>query len=178
MKIFLPALLMGFLLLGSSLPGKAAPPSNLQVGFYLLHDVCHEESQVHLITMVKTTPGDLTDYVNHISRTADQTLAVIERLEKDDPSLRLDNNPLPPFEQEVRGSIRADKQHQLLFGVSGPSFTRALLLTQIEATNYILHIAKVLAGEDTDADRAHTLRKISGRWLTLRDRGVVLLNQN
>jgi hypothetical protein len=163
-----------------SMPARAASGSehDLRVGFYLLHDVCNKETQVHLITLIKTTPARETDYVGRISRLADGTLAIVTRLEEGDSSLAMEDNPLPTFEQKVRSSIRADKQHQLLFGTSGPDFARALLVTQIEAANYILHIARNLAEEDTDADRAATLRKVSSRWLAIRNEGFRLLDRS
>jgi hypothetical protein len=169
--------------LGGSLLPVAADPvpvsaADLRVGFYLLHDVCQQETQVDMLAIIKTTPPDVAAYVKRISHVADDTLATIEGLEKADPSLKIDRNPLPLFEQTVRSDIRADKQHQLLFGTSGPHFARALLVAQIEAAAYILHMAEVLAREDKDAGRAATLQKISTQWLALRTEGFRLLDVN
>jgi hypothetical protein len=151
-------------------------PDDEQVGFYLLSDVCQQETQVKLITLIKTTPPGVVDFVKRVSQTADESVATINRLQKGDPSLKTTDNPLPAFEQRVRNSIRDDKQHQLLFGTKGPDFARALLVTQIEATNYITNIAKDLAASDPDPDCARTLNRLSAKWLSLRVEAFRLLD--
>ncbi len=77
----------------------------------------------------------------------------------------------------MRASIKADKQHTLLFGSKGDAFALHLLFAQIEGTNYISHLAKVWAERDPDADRDATMRHMSARWLALREEGFRLLAQ-
>jgi hypothetical protein len=148
---------------------------DLQVGFFLLHEVCHEESPLHFITLVKTTPKEVADFLGRISREADASVETIDAMEARDKSLVIEKNPLPDMELSVRKSIREDKQHQLLFGTSGPAFARALIVTQIEASNYIAHLSKVLAEEDPSPGRAKSLRDLSAKWLSLRDEAYRLL---
>ncbi len=145
-------------------------------GFFLIHDVCHQESQVHFITMMKTTPPWLVDYVTRISTLADETLDILDDMEDHDPALKSDDSPLPAFEQAVRASISDEKRHDLLFGTKDAAFARALLLTQIEASNYISNMAKVLAEEDEDDNRARQLDKISTRWMAIRAEGIQFLS--
>lgn len=166
-------LVAGLLCMATPLVAAEAA-SNLQAGFYLLHNVCDEESQVHLITVAKTTPADVTDYVNRVSKIADESLKTLDGFEDRDPSLKLDRNPLPQFEQKVRKAIKADKQHNLLFGTTDAAFARALLFSQVEASNYIMHMAQVLADEDPNAHQTRELLKISARWEKLRNEGVRL----
>jgi hypothetical protein len=144
-------------------------------GFFLIHNVCHEESQVHLITLMKTTPPYLVSYVTRISKLADDSLEALDDMEDHDPSLKSDDSPLPAFERAVRDSISEEKQHDLLFGTTGPAFSRALILTQLDASNYIANMAKVLAEEDENDSRARTLDKISRRWAAIRTEGVQFL---
>jgi hypothetical protein len=174
MKLSVGLFWASFLLGGALFGADDGTAADLKAGFFLLHDVCHEESQVDMITIVKTTPSDVTDYVKRVAATAKGDLATIGRMEDRDEALRTDDSPLPPFEQKVRSAIRADKEHSLLFGTEGAAFARALLLTQIEAGNYIMHIAKVLADEDSSAYRTRKLLKISAQWEKLRDEGVRL----
>ena len=170
------ALLAGTIVLTLSIPARAdASPDNLKVGFFLLHDVCDEESSVNLITIVKTTPADVADYVQRISKLAGQGLKSVEAMEERDPALKMERNPLPDFEQKVRSGIRADKEHQLLFGTTGTAFARALLVTQIEASNYISQITQQLADEDPSGSDTRTLLRMSSRWLAIRDEGFRLL---
>ena len=117
-------------------------------------------------------PADVADYIKRVSKTAKEALDWIGRTEEGDPALKLEENPLPKFEQEVRSSISDDKQHILLFGTTKTAFARALLRSQIEASNYIMHITKVLA--EKDPGREGKLMKISNQWRRLRDEGVRL----
>ena len=179
-RFLLPLLLAAIGISASNTWGDDASgygsPNDEKVGFYLLTDVCRQETQVHLITWIKTTPPELIAFTQRISKTADESMATIDRLKKGDPTLVLDKNPLPAFEQRVRGSIRSDKQHQLLFGTKGPDFDKALLVTQIEASNYITNIAKDLAASDPDSDRAKTLSRLSAKWRSLREEAFRLLD--
>jgi hypothetical protein len=150
--------------------------THLNGGFYLLHKLSDDESQLPLLLIIKHAPPQIKTYADQISKTGKETMAAIERLQKSDSSLQFDKNPLPKIEQQVRDSIQADKQHQLLFGTSGSDFVRALLITQIEASNYATNIAKVLADQEKDPDTVKVLRHISAQWLDRREEAFRLLS--
>jgi hypothetical protein len=81
------------------------------------------------------------------------------------------------LEQDVRDSIKGEKQHQLLFATTGPDFVRALLISQSEATKYGANIAKVLSGEEPDPDRAATFRRLSAKWAQLYEEDFRMLGE-
>ena len=149
--------------------------AQLNGGYFLLHQLSEDEAKLPLLLLVKHSPNEIKAFADRISRTAKETLATLDRLRKGDPSIQFDRNPLPQIEQDTRASIQADKQHQLLFGTSGSEFDRALLISQIEACTYGLHLAKVTAEQETDPDRAKTLQHVSAHWLRLRDEAYRLL---
>jgi len=160
-------------LLAAALPLRAADTlRDRQVGYFLFNKTADEESEVHLITLAKTTPPDVVDYVKRVSENAGRTLAFVEKVEDRQPGLKLGDDPLPRFERDVRQSIREDKQHNLLFGTTDVKFARALLFSQVEATNYLMHMAKVLAQDDPA--HARELTRLSASWQKLRDEGVRL----
>ena len=132
-------------------------------GYYLLHDLLSQESDVDKIMLAKNAPPEIGAYTKTISALAHESLATLDKLKSWDSTIDFDKNPLPPIEIEVRKSITADKQHQLLFGTTGPAFTRALLISQIDAANYAKHLAKVLAQHESGDTRA-ALEKISDKW--------------
>jgi len=154
---------------------KAARTEKLNGGYYLLYHVSEDESQLPLLLLVKHAPPDIKTYADDISKSGKETVAALERLQKGDSSLRFDRNPLPRIEQDVRDSIKADKQHQLLFGTSDSEFVRALLVSQVEASTYAGNLSEVLAEQETDPDRVKTLRRLSAKWLGMRDRAFRLL---
>jgi hypothetical protein len=147
----------------------------LNGGYYLLHHVASDESQLPLLLLIKHAPPEVKDYADRISRTGKETVAVIERLQRGDASIQFDKNPLPAIEQDTRDSIKADKQHQLLFGTKDAEFVRALLVSQIEASTYALNLAKVLAEQEKDPDRVTTLHHLSAQWLEMRNQAFRLL---
>jgi hypothetical protein len=136
----------------------------LNGGYYLLHHLCEDEAKLPLLLDVKDVPPEIESYADHISKMAKETIADLERMQESDTRLKFDKNPLPRIELDVRESIQADKQHQLLFGTTGAQFVRALLVSQAEASSYALNLAKILSQQEKDPDRVKALQHISIRW--------------
>ncbi len=141
----------------------------LNGGYYLFHHLAESESKLPLLVAIKHTPPEIADYVGRISKIAQESTDDLDRMQKGDGAIRFDKNPLPPIEQDVRQSLQDDKQHQLLFGTTDSDFVRALLVSQIEASGYALHLTKVLAEQEKNADRSKTLQHLSAKWLVLRN---------
>ena len=153
----------------------ATERANLNGGYFLLHKLCADEDQLPLLLNVKSTPKEIETFADKISQTAKESLTALDRIREHDKSLDFDRNPLPKIERDVRDSIRDEKQHQLLFGASGPDFARALLTSQIEASSYAENIAKVLAEQEKDPDRIRTLHRISEKWEAIHEQAFALL---
>ena len=150
-----------------------APDSSRQAklddGYSLLYKLMNDEKQVELILMVKTTPPKVGAFIKRISEQARDDVDLLDRFHTHDPHLRFDKVSLPQVELDVRASIRAEKQHNLLYGQTGDDFARYLLITQIEASSYASNLAKVLAATDPNAARVRALSKMAARWGTIRD---------
>ena len=147
----------------------------LNGGYYLLHHLCEDEAKLPLLLDVKDAPPEIEKYAVHISKTAKESITDLERLQENDPHLNFDKNPLPRIERDVRESIQADKQHQLLFGTTGAEFVRALLVSQVEASSYALNLAKVLSQQEKNPDRVKTLQHISVQWRAIHEEAMRLL---
>jgi hypothetical protein len=147
----------------------------LNGGYYLLHHLCEDEAKLPLLLDVKDAPPEIESYADLISKTAKETIAALERMQESDASLKFDKNPLPLIERDVRESIQADKQHQLLFGTTGAEFVRALLVSQAEASSYALNLAKVLSQQESNPDRVKTLQHISVKWRAIHQDAMRLL---
>ena len=147
----------------------------LNGGYYLLHHLCEDEAKLPLLLDVKDAPPEIEKYAVHISKTAKESITALERLHENDPHLNFDKNPLPRIERDVRESIQADKQHQLLFGTTGAEFVRALLVSQVEASSYALNLAKVLSQQEKNPDRVKTLQHISVQWRAIHEEAMRLL---
>ena len=177
MKLLLGGALAALLVLVSPLRASDAEKARyLTNGYGLLYKLCDQEKPLDMILIVKTTPRNVADFLHQVSGSAKQDVNWLDELRDHDKALTFDDRGLPQFEEDTRNSIRADKQHMLLFGTSGSAFTRAILVTQIEAGTYGMNLAKVLADAEPNAHRASVVRKISDRWEKLRDRAYALLN--
>jgi hypothetical protein len=173
------SLLIGLSAALAMIPIWADEASDRQVklngGYFLLHQLSEDEAQLPLLLDVKHAPAEIITYADQISKTAKDTVVALDGLQQRDPAIQFDRNPLPQIERDSRASIKADKQHQLLFGTSDSEFVRAVLVAQIEAGTYALNLSKVLAEQETDPDRVKTLRHISDKWLGLRNEAFCIL---
>ena len=154
---------------------NAGERDNLNGGYYLLHKLYSDESQLPILLDLKTAPPDLQQFADKISRTAKNGMATLDRMRDSDPKMSWDKNPLPQIEQDVRASITDEKQHQLLFGTKGPDFARALLVSQTEASKYAANINKVLAAQDPNPEHRRDLERMSKQWHSLYDEAFGLL---
>jgi hypothetical protein len=151
---------------------------NLNGGYYLLHHLCNDESQLPMLAAIKSTPPEIVIYVDRIAKMAKASAATLDGMHDRHPAIRFDKNPLPPFERDVRESISDEKQHQLVLGTSGAAFVHALLLSQIEASTYALNIAKVLADQEKDPKRIIALKHIQEQWKLIQDEGYRHLKES
>jgi hypothetical protein len=171
--------LAGAVFLSGVHPAAAAEKTSLHEklnnGYSLLYHLCDQEKPLEMIMMVKTAPAAVAAFTKKISQTAGDDVDLLERMQAHDSSIRLDDNGLPQFELDVRQSIKEDKQHFLLFETKDNTFTQALLVSQIEATSYAMHLAKVLAQDEPNAKRAAALQRISDKWHALQREAYRLL---
>ncbi len=144
-----------------------SPRENSNAGFYLLHDLLGDEANVPLLLDLKTAPQEIQDLAKKISLTAKDGAAALDKMRDADPKIDWDKNPLPKMEQDVRASIKDEKQHQLLFGTKGPDFVRAFLVSQAEASKYAANIAKVMSQQDKNSWHQREFTRISDRWHAL-----------
>ncbi len=145
----------------------SASRASLNDGYSQFYNFCEEESQLSLLLWVKTAPAGIADYARKVSSTASDDMVILKKFATADAAIRLDKVSLSPFEQDVRKSMATDRQKQLLWGSSGAGFSQAVCMTQSEATNYGLHVAKVLAETEPDADRAQAMQRICDKWTAL-----------
>lgn len=174
--LVLPSLFYLFSAAASEAPAREnEEQANLNGGYYLLHKLCDDESQLPILLDLKTAPKELETFADHISRTAKEDMAVLERMRDADSRMSWDKNPLPKIEQDIRASITDEKQHQLLFGSKGPDFSRALLVSQAEASKYAANIAKVLSEQDKNPEHIRDLKRISAHWQAIYDEAFRLM---
>jgi hypothetical protein len=174
MRLFPSTLAFLFLAMTILTPGGTAHASEtpasqsfLNDGYSTFYHFCDQESELSLLLWIKTTPLDIADYAKQISSTAKDDMAILKKFGVSDAALHLDKVSLPSFELDVRKSMDDDRKQQLIWGSSGAAFAQAVRMTQSEATNYGLHVAKVLAEMEPDPERARAMRNIADKWVAL-----------
>jgi hypothetical protein len=155
---------------------SAARQEKLNGGYYLLHHLCDDEAGLPLLLDVKHAPEAIESFAIKVSKTAKESNSLLEQMKDSDPLLKFDRNPLPSIERDVRASIQDEKEHQLLFGTSDDAFVRALLVSQIEASNYGHNLAEVLSEQESDSKRIKCLERISAKWLSIHAEAFRLLS--
>jgi hypothetical protein len=148
---------------------------NLNGGFFLLHDLLNDEHDVPILLDLKTAPQEIQDFAKKVSLTAEEGKVALDKMRDSDPKISFDKNPLPQIEQDVRASIKGEKQHQLLFGTKDSNFVRAFLVSQAVASMYASNIAKVMAQEDKNPRHTREFSHISERWHALYEEDFRLL---
>jgi hypothetical protein len=149
--------------------------AKLNGGYFLIHHLCDDEAKVPLLLDIKHAPPQLVSFADEVSRRAKKNLDALDQFQASDPAIRFDQNPLPAIERDTRESIKADKQHDLLFGTKDTEFVRAFLVAQLEASTYAKHLNKVLSEQETSPKRSHVLQRQSAEWSTVREHARNLL---
>jgi hypothetical protein len=173
-SLLLATLLLPLGAVSSRAADTPSSQSSLNDGYSLFYDFCQQESQLSLLLWIKTTPPAIAAYATQISATAKDDMVILKKFGVSDSALRLDKISLPSFELDVRKSMADDRKQQLIWGSSGAAFAQAVRMTQSEATNYGLHVAKILAGMETDPDRAQAMRHIFDKWTALHEQAYQL----
>jgi hypothetical protein len=175
MKSLLVSAVATVLLIIPRLANADATQGDLNHGYSLLHHLCEQEKQVDLILMVKTTPPAVAAFLHEVAKSADSDMAVLDHMAAHDSAIRFNDQGLPLIESKTRDSIKADKQHMLLFGTKDTDFAKTLLITQVEAGTYGMNMASVMADEESNGHRATELRRISSRWEKIRNKAYALI---
>lgn len=128
--------------------------------YSLLHQLLEEQKDVSMLRFIKSEHADVKKLIKKIADTSGAGAKLLEKLAKNDPSIRLDDIGLPPGETATRASIASTKKKEIL-GQSGDEFELTLLLTQTEALSYAWHLAKVAGENEPEPDRARALAGVS-----------------
>lgn len=157
---------------GPSDPGLATTTRNNS--YSLLYQLMDEEKDVSLLRLVKHEDPALKDLIKKIAATSKDNAKLLEKLAKDDPTLRLYETHLPDGEVATRAAIAKTKEANLL-KKKGNSFELTLIESQLEALNYGSHLALVASRYDSQPQRAQMLKGIADELESLYEQLTVLM---
>ena len=141
----------------------------------LLHQLLDQQKHVSKLLIIKREREELKALIKDISSASAQGAKKLEEFAQQDSTLALDVINLPPGEAATREAIATTRKKELLSG-SGRTFEQRLLLTQIEALSYAAHLAKVVAENDSDANRSDYFKTLSRTMEDLHARVIQLLS--
>lgn len=149
-------------------PSEKIETSELNYGYGLLYDVVSQEQDVDKILWIKRVNPELQNLIKQIAELSGKVTDELDSWKKEDPSLILSATGLPELEVKTRDRIAHYKTFDLL-GTWGDDFERDLILTQLEALNYMAYMMKSLAASDPQKSRHEFLLENSKEFLALRD---------
>ncbi len=158
-------------------PGEAAGiDEGLSNGYSLLHELVSKQKNLDKLLWLKSPPPELAELIREAAKVSADAESSIAKFAGEDSAIALDRQDLPPVERGVREAIEATTTRRLLF--TSEDFAVVLALKQIEATEYGLHLAKVIAEADKNDARRTWLAQFEKSYTNLRDRFTAFLAGN
>lgn len=157
---------------------KAPPPqpasrSELIDGYKLLYDLVSQEKDVPKLLIIKNETPPLRAFIKEIGRTASLVQKELEQLK---PRLKDSADPLPLAERQTRKAIEKTRTRELLRS-RGADFELRLVLSQLEALTYAVHLAQSLAAAESSPARRKMLTEFEQAFLDLYAQGLKLVSR-
>jgi hypothetical protein len=141
------------------LPEHAGPDVQRDAGYALLLGTLDEESRVAGLLSIKTVPDETSALVRRIASSSSQDASRLKSLVDAPPAVRWDRNGLPAPELEARAWI-ANRTTIALLGSSGRRLEVDIILSQLQASEYIAAIATALSKKEPSEARRSELDRI------------------
>lgn len=137
-------------------------------GYALLYTLVGKNKDVDKILAIKSVTPSTKALILDIAKLCKDAHTQLELFAKSDPTLNLQVHGLPKYEEQTREAIEATTTKRLLF-VSGDLFEVRLIQTQTQSTDYLAHLALMLAKNEKNQARATYLNELSkeaGKYYT------------
>lgn len=130
--------------------------SDISAGYALLYDLVSKEQQSSLLSIIKKESPELKSLLERISDTSKTTAKELDALARIHPPLNLKITHLPKIERAARESIDKETSKELL-NSQGVTLEFNMVSSQLAAMNYAAHLARSLAGVETNPRRKEFL---------------------
>jgi hypothetical protein len=131
-------------------------------GYSLLYTLADKQSNVDKVLIIKHASEKVSAEIKQIAEVFKQGKEQLDEFAKEDGSLNFKMSHLPSMEEKTRAAIESTTTKDLLFS-SGKTFELRLLLTQVQALNYVSHLANQLAAQDGNPKRKEFLTQLAKR---------------
>jgi hypothetical protein len=137
----------------------------------LLANLLGDEKNLSKLLIIKGNTEELGKLVKELSKTAGAGSDQLEKLAKQDKTLDLHAERLPPGEKAAREAESKTSEYRLLHS-SGRAFELNVLLTQIQALDYGAHLAKIAADTSSSPEEAREFHALNIQLNNLYDQAV------
>lgn len=162
-------------------PSKAPPLSQqrqmLSEGYSLLYIDAGHLDLLGLVLYVKSESDAVDQLITAISEYGGALKKDLEKIARDYPGVRIDQDPLPVIERRKRAAIGKDKARYFapVIGHGGVEYERSMLISMLGALNHQSHLCRVMAEEEPDPGLKKFLLGAEQRFEKLNERVNSLL---
>lgn len=179
-RIFVIIALVTPLIADADMP--AATDRNRQIlnaGYSMLYiDASHLEL-TRLVLLLKFESNAVHDIVTDVARFGGRLKDDLDRIARNYPAVRIDQDPLPEIERRKRAAIAMGRAREFApgIGTSGRRYERTLLIGLSNGINHERHLCHVMADEETDPGLRKFLLDTAGQYDALYVRIDALLDR-
>jgi len=152
----------------------------LSYGYGQLYKTASGLKHLKKLLLVKVESAKVSMLIDDISEYAEKLSGQLEKMDRDYPSLRIDDPGLPELETKRRKAVVWDEIYILapIVGKTGKDFERTLLLSQVGVLNNVRFLAEVIKDAEKSEARKALVQEAQSRLNSLYQRTIRLLEQD
>jgi len=140
--------------------------TELSEGYSLLYDLISKGKHSNLLWIIKKESPELKALLEKVSETSKATTKELDTLAKLNPPVTLKAPHLPRLEQAARDSIQKETTKEILHS-NGVDLEFNMVSSQLAGMNYAAHLARTLAGVETNPVRKEFLQRTDRNYSKL-----------
>lgn len=152
----------------------------LSYGYGQLYKTASGLKHLRKLLLLKVESAKVSMLIDDISEYAEKLSGQLEKMDRDYPSLRIDDPGLPELETKRRKAVVWDEIYIMapIVGKTGKDFERTLLLSQVGVLNNVRFLAEVIKDAEKSEARKALVQEAQSRLNSLYQRTIRLLEQD
>lgn len=171
-KIIFPMLLALFI--SPALFAANPTPLARSEGYRAVKDILHQEARVDGILKIKHPKKGIEDFLKQVATVSKGLDESFDGWFKEEPALLAKRDGFPAVEEKTRSDMTSSMTKSLIFS-GGKNFEIRILVSQVQATDYLSHAFAVLEDAESSDARKGKLKKAKEEYEKLTGEAFVLL---
>ncbi len=151
-------------------------PKQRAEGYFGVVEVLEQQKSLDKLLILKKPTANIQKYMKEMSDYSQKVLDELKKWNEGSQKLIAKESQAPPFEKNVRGSIQSSQKKQLILS-GAENFELRLLLSQVQASDYLSHAFEFLMDEEPSDSRKAQLEKHKKTFEKFNDRAITILAQ-